>query len=159
MRGTRRVAAGLLLLALAGCVAGLPDLDESPSSEDRREYRGPLPAGSYVESCRDMWVHHDRRRLEAECQRRDGRWRATSLDLRQCDRGIVNDDGRLSCPPQDTVKLPAGSYRESCRDVSLDGRQLSARCRRKNGQWRDTQIDLSRCRGAIGNDDGRLTCG
>jgi hypothetical protein len=40
--------------------------------------RGPLPAGSYTESCRDMRVDRDRRRLEAECLGRDGRWRDTA---------------------------------------------------------------------------------
>jgi hypothetical protein len=107
-----------------------------------------------------MRVDQDRRHLDAECQRRDGRWRDTRLDLRQCDRGIVNDDGRLACPPQaEVVRLPAGTFRESCRDFSVDGNRLAARCRRKNGDWRDTQIDLKICKSPIRNDDGRLVCG
>ena len=171
---TWRAAAGAVMLA--GCALGLPESDNSysssgygggaggiggslgPSSE-REEYRGTLPAGSYTESCREMRVDHDRRELEAECQRLDGRWRYTSLDLRQCDRGIVNNGGRLECPRQELARLPPGSYRDSCRDVSVKGRQLSARCRRKSGEWRDTQLDMSRCRRPIGNDDGHLTCG
>jgi CVNH domain len=156
-------------LLLAGCGA-LPMQDgnrEGPysgsygggGSRQSNEYRGPLPAGSYTESCRDMRVDRDRRRLEAECQGRDGRWHDTTLDLRDCDRGIMNTDGRLVCPRQEALRLPAGSYRETCRDFSVDQRRLGARCRRLNGEWRDTEIDLSRCKRPIRNDDGRLVCG
>ena len=132
----------------------------SPVGRDRTEYRGgPLPSGTYTESCREMSVDRDRHRLEAECRRRDGRWQLTRLDLRECDRGIVNNDGWLACPRQETVRLPAGSYRESCRDFSVEKNRLGARCRRKNGDWRDTDIDLARCKAPIRNDDGRLVCG
>lgn len=165
-RGPRRaLAGGSLALLLVGCVLPMPDGDSSSSSYpgagsgDRREYRGTLPSGSYSESCRDMRVDHDRHRLEAECQRLDGRWREANLDLRQCDRGIVNSDGRLECPRQEIARLPAGSYRESCRDFSVDKRRLGARCRRRNGDWRDTELDLTRCKGPIRNDDGHLVCG
>ena len=59
---------------------------------------------------------------------------------------------------QEIARLPAGSYRESCRDFSLENRRLEARCRRLNGQWRDTEIDLTCCKNPIRNDDGRLVC-
>jgi hypothetical protein len=166
---------GMILLT-AGC-AGLGDLDSSSSSSSgypgygspgggyggsgygssTREYRGPLPPGSYTASCRNMAV--ERGHLEAECQRLDGRWRQTRLDLDQCGRGIRNVDGHLECPEAQTIRLPPGSYRDSCRDYSMDGRQLEAQCRRRNGDWRDTRIDLSKCKAALRNDDGRLTCG
>jgi CVNH domain len=166
------VSGGALALLLGGCALAPLESDDASSSPryggsyggyggssvGRDEYRGPLPPGSYTESCRDMRVDHDRRELEAECRRLDGGWRQTSVDLRACDRGIVNNNGHLECPRQQLVKAPPGSYRESCRDISLDGRQLSARCRRKNGEWRDSQLDTSRCRSPIRNDDGRLTC-
>jgi len=106
-----------------------------------------------------MRVDGDRHRLEAECQRLDGRWREAHLDLCNCDRGIVNSNGRLECRRQEIARLPAGSYRESCRDFSLENRRLGARCRRRNGEWRDTEIDLTRCKSPIQNDDGRLICG
>ena len=172
-RVARRVPAswGVAML-LAGCVLPMPDSDNPHSSYqgpgsgygggytgDHHEYRGTLPSGSYTESCRDMRVDHDRHRLEAECQRRDGRWRSAHLDLRDCDRGIVNNDGRLESRQQEAVRLLPGSYRESCRDFSVDSRRLEARCRRRNGEWRDTEIDLTRCKTPIRNDDGRLICG
>jgi hypothetical protein len=163
-----------LLLLLSSCALPLAE-DESASTttpypgagsgytgvseRDRVDYRGSLPSGSYTESCRDMRVDRDHHRLEAECKRLDGRWRDTALDLRECDRGIVNDNGYLACRRQvETVRLPPGSYRESCRDFSVDNGQLGTRCRRKNGDWRDTAIDLNRCKKAILNDDGRLVC-
>ena len=168
-RAARRVLAswGVSML-MAGCVLPMPDTDSSQSSYegiggahggDRQVYRGPLPSGTYTESCRDMRVDRDRQHLEAECRRHDGRWRFTYLDLRDCDRSIVNDDGRLACRRQEAVRLPAGSYRESCRDFSIDSRRLEARCRRRNGEWRDTAIDFKLCKTPIRNDDGRLVCG
>lgn len=172
-RATRRAFAvwGVTML-LAACVLPMPDENRSPSSYERsgsgytdsyaggrHEYRGTLPSGTYTESCRDMYVDHDRHRLEAECRRRDGRWRLTYLDLRECDRGIVNEDGWLACRRQEAMRLPAGSYRETCRDFSIDNGRLEARCRRRNGDWRDTALNFKACKGPIRNDDGRLVCG
>jgi hypothetical protein len=164
-----------LFLVLASCTLPLPEDERAApalpypgagsgytgvSERDRGEYRGSLPSGSYTESCRDMRVDRDRHRLDAECRQLDGRWRDTALDLRACDRGIVNDNGYLVCRRQaETVPLPPGSYRESCRDLSVDNGRLGARCRRKNGDGRDTAIDLTRCKKPILNDDGRLVCG
>ena len=124
-------------LLLTGCGA-LPMQDgnrDSPysgsygggGSRQSNEYRGPVPAGSYTESCRDMRVDRDRRRLEAECQGRDGRWHDTSLDLRECDRGIMTPTvawsapGRrpCGCRPGATGR-PAGTSR-STRDGSARG--------------------------------------
>jgi hypothetical protein len=173
-RVRRGLAVWGILGLLSGCDLPIPQ-DESASTStpypgaasgytglygsDHVEYRGSLPSGSYTESCRDMRVDHDRNRLDAECKRLDGRWRDTALDLRQCDRNIVNNDGYLACRRQtETARLPPGSYRESCRDFSVENGRLGARCRRKNGDWRDTAIDLSRCKKPILNDDGRLVC-
>jgi hypothetical protein len=173
-RITRRaVVAGGVGIVLAGCALPMTDNDspysyQSPGSGyvgsgggsegSRYPYRGALPSGTYTESCRDMRVDHDRHHLEAECRRRDGRWRYAHLDLRECDRNIVNDDGYLVCRRQEVRQLPGGTYRDSCRDFAVDGRRLEARCRRRNGDWRDTEIDFSRCKSPIRNDDGRLTC-
>src|SRR5262245_39370076 len=157
--------AGAFALLLSGCVLPMPEGDSpsstysgtgsgytgstGPNRDDRVEDRGPLPSGTYTESCRDMRVDHDRHYLEATCRRLDGRWRETRLNLRDCDRGIVNRDGWLECPRQELARLPAGSYQESCRDLSVENRRLAARCRRKNGQWQDAVIDLSRCKSPI----------
>lgn len=71
----------------------------------------------------------------------------------------MNSDGRLECRRQEIARLPPGSYRESCRDFSLENRRPGARCRRRNGEWRDTEIDFKLCKAPIWNDDGRLVCG
>jgi CVNH domain len=177
---SRVLARGAATMLLTGCVLPLSDSDgpspatpyqggsgyDAPygsldgSSIGRPEYRGTLPSGTYTETCRGMDVDRDRHRLEAECRQRDGRWHVSRLDLRECDRGIVNNNGWLQCQlPQQTLRLPAGSYRESCRDFSVEKNHLGARCRRKNGNWQDTELDLARCKGPIRNDDGRLVCG
>jgi len=58
-------------------------------------YQNGLPPGDYVQTCRNMWM--DGNRLEGECEKRDGGWRRTSLDVGQCGSPIVNDNGRLAC--------------------------------------------------------------
>lgn len=56
---------------------------------------------------------------------------------------------------------PNGSYRQSCRNIQMEGRDdLIAECRRQNGNWRNTKIDIDKCRGRdITNNNGHLECG
>src|SRR4051794_29609212 len=55
-----------------------------------------IPAGSYLQSCRDVQVRGDR--LIAICRTREGGWNQTSIgDIGQCAAGLVNSDGRLVC--------------------------------------------------------------
>jgi len=55
-----------------------------------------VPAGSYSQSCRNVYVRGDY--LRAQCQSRDGRWLWSQLnEWDDCRRGIENDDGRLRC--------------------------------------------------------------
>jgi hypothetical protein len=63
--------------------------------------------------------------------------------------------------PAQAQNVPNGSYRQSCREIRMEGRDdLVATCRRVNGNWRYTKIDIDRCRGRdITNDNGRLRCG
>jgi hypothetical protein len=56
-------------------------------------------------------------------------------------------------------RIPPGSYRESCRHISMQGDVLSALCRRARGrgeQW--TALNIRHCVGDIGNHDGNLVC-
>ncbi len=54
---------------------------------------------------------------------------------------------------------PAGSYKDTCRNVHMDGDNLVAECRTRDGDWHRTSLDNYRqCRGDISNDDGRLRC-
>ncbi|MDK2746991.1 MAG: CVNH domain-containing protein [Brevundimonas sp.] len=55
--------------------------------------------------------------------------------------------------------LPVGSYRETCRNISLNGDRLRARCIAKDGQSVASTLSVRTCRGAqVRNDNGRLTC-
>ena len=55
-----------------------------------------VPAGSYSQSCRNIYVRGDN--LRAMCQNREGQWVWSELrDWDDCRRGIQNDDGRLRC--------------------------------------------------------------
>lgn len=139
------------IVGVSACVA-VPGYDGPPYV-----FRGALPTGSYSDTCRNIRVtgHY----LDAECQRRDGQWNSTHLDLNDCDRGIVNDDGRLACSQSQITRLPPGSYQQSCQDAKVEGRYLIANCRTRSGEVRSTHLDLTRCYRPIGNDDGRLVCG
>ena len=54
---------------------------------------------------------------------------------------------------------PGGSYRQTCRDVSVRGDTLRATCQDQGGNWRNTELrDYDRCRGEIQNLNGNLSC-
>ena len=54
-----------------------------------------LPDGSWRTSCRNARVYGFE--LYAECRDRRGAWPETSIDLRDCDDEIANENGRLVC--------------------------------------------------------------
>ena len=55
-----------------------------------------VPAGSYAQSCHNVYVRGDN--LRAMCQSRDGRWVWSELhDWDDCRGGIVNENGNLRC--------------------------------------------------------------
>ena len=54
---------------------------------------------------------------------------------------------------------PGGSYRQTCRDVSVNGSTLRATCQDQGGNWRNTELrDFDRCSGEIQNLNGNLSC-
>ena len=137
---------------------------------DRGYYRGgwqgSYPPGDYVQTCRNVYM--DGNRLLAECQKRNGGWRGTSLDnVDLCTDQIVNNNGHLVCPQGDggyrggwQGGIPSGSYTETCRNISLDGDRLIADCQKRDGGWRHTSLDdVQFCNSAPANDNGRLVCG
>jgi len=124
---------------------------------DPIKLRGPNPpGGSYTQVCRDQWV--DGASLRAVCRKRDGAWINTTLaNFARCRGDISDQDGRLSCPfaPQP----PNGSYKQSCRNISTDGTNLRAACRKRNGQFVNTALNnYGRCASDISNQDGSLRC-
>jgi hypothetical protein len=60
--------------------------------------------------------------------------------------------------PAHAQNVPPGSYLQSCRNVQTQGDRLVADCRRTDGSWGRTALDVDRCVGGIANMDGRLTC-
>jgi hypothetical protein len=60
-------------------------------------YGGRLPAGSYVQTCRNVYVNGSM--LSGSCQASNGQYFQTSLNINQCRGGtdIANIDGRLQC--------------------------------------------------------------
>ncbi len=132
---------------------------------------GNLPPGSWNQSCRNARMEgRDGDTLRAECRTRDGRWIQTRLDTDRCgrSRAVANNNGQLVCESQVGQGapwwgqgLPQGSYRQSCRNARLEGRDLLiAECRRQNGNWRNTRLDIDECRGRdIANVNGHLECG
>jgi len=121
------------------------------------------PPGNFRSSCRD--IRDNNGQLSASCQNRNGQWRNTSLDYRNCQGSIVNDDGQLRCASAQSQAggrqagvVPQGSYQQTCRDARTNGPQLIASCQDKSGNWQNTSIDTRSCSGEIVNDNGQLRC-
>lgn len=58
--------------------------------------RGYGPRGSYTQTCQNITVSGNQ--LRASCQKKNGKWRNTSLNNYQYCRGdIQNDNGKLRC--------------------------------------------------------------
>jgi hypothetical protein len=54
---------------------------------------------------------------------------------------------------------PPGSYMQSCRDIRMQGTTLTALCRRAGGRREQlTALNVARCIGDIGNNNGQLQC-
>ena len=57
------------------------------------------------------------------------------------------------------ARTPQGSYLGSCTNVRMEGRTLTAICRRADGrEQRATLGDVNQCIGDIGNNNGVLRC-
>jgi CVNH domain-containing protein len=54
-----------------------------------------IPGGSYARTCTNIQTYGGQ--LTAECQRMDGGWDRSSVDLGRCAGGVANTDGRLTC--------------------------------------------------------------
>lgn len=66
----------------------------------------------------------------------------------------------FSSPGLLSAQRPSGSYRQTCRDIHVNGNTLEADCQNGNGEWNRTSLpDYGRCNGSIVNDTGNLRCG
>lgn len=129
-----------------------------------------LPQGSYLDTCRDLYVEGNT--LYGECQDNRGKWKKTWISgYNYCAGDIYNNNGVLDCrggrkpaEPSGPAKpaagsLPDGPWAKTCRDPALDGTILRANCQDSRGTWRPTWIDLRQCPSRyIGNEDGLLVC-
>ena len=72
--------------------------------------------------------------------------------------GAILVAGAIYAHPALAQYAPRGSYLDSCRHVFMEGDRLMADCRRMDGRWDRTALDIDRCVGDIGNRNGHLTC-
>src|SRR5947209_16698047 len=118
------------------------------------------PRGSYQSSCKNIKVRGDV--LYARCKNTNNHWVDSSLnDYGRCGGDISNTNGQLSCGGQGGSygSVPPGNYTQTCRDISVRGNSLRARCQTGNGDWVDTYLDsYNRCRNGISNVNGQLRC-
>src|SRR5467141_1919357 len=57
------------------------------------------------------------------------------------------------------AQVPQGSYLGSCTNIRMEGRTLTAVCRRADGREQRTTLgDVNQCNGDIGNSNGVLRC-
>jgi hypothetical protein len=66
--------------------------------------------------------------------------------------------GQVCIQPARAQPAPEGSYLNSCRHAGVEGDRLFADCRRIDGSWQRTVLDIDRCAGDIVNINGRLSC-
>ena len=66
--------------------------------------------------------------------------------------------GTIYTQPAHAQPGPQGSYLDSCTNIRMNGDRLFADCRRMDGSWQRTVLDVDRCVGDIGNSNGHLNC-
>jgi CVNH domain len=66
--------------------------------------------------------------------------------------------GATYIQPAFAQPAPQGSYLNSCTHIGMEGNRLFADCRRMDGAWQRTVLDIDRCAGDIANLNGRLSC-
>ena len=71
--------------------------DNQPGDRrDRHDDHNGPPSGGYMQTCRDLQTFGST--LQASCQKRNGRWRQTSLrHFDRCVGEIENNNGKLVC--------------------------------------------------------------
>lgn len=115
------------------------------------------PKGSYQKTCKN--IHVDGNKLKAKCEKKNGNWNSTSINYKNCNKDISNDNGNLTCGSSGGSKIPKGSYRDTCKNSYVEGKWLYSNCKKKNGSWNNTSIRYKDCNKDIKNDNGNLKCG
>jgi CVNH domain len=129
-RNLSTLAASVLWLGISGLLSS-PAHAQSPST--------------YPSSCHHIGMSGAT--LVAVCRRVDGSFNQTSIVL----QGIENIDGQL----QFTQPSQPASFQDSCRDIHVIGSTLNAICRRADGSYERTSMEVP----GIANVDGNLQYG
>jgi hypothetical protein len=141
---TRVSALSFVLLYAIRCVADCPE--------------GNLPQGTYKQSCSNCSVSGSN--LTAKCnpiKATYNQFYSTLNNYEACRSGIDNFDGNLTCDKGD-APAPAGSYRDSCRDINVEKGSLYAKCRTVGGDWKEAAVKLNTCNQSVYNTNGTLGC-
>lgn len=102
-----------------------------------------IEPSTFQHSCKNISITGDT--LSARCRRANRTFDNTSILI----RGIENNNGKLIF----TNLNNRSSFQSSCKRISVSGDRLSAGCRRANGSFRDTSINIP----GIKNNNGNLT--
>ncbi|HEU4417188.1 MAG TPA: CVNH domain-containing protein [Candidatus Angelobacter sp.] len=154
-------------IAIVAALAMAP-VQSAPDSS-----QGGNPPGSYQQTCSNISVKKGS--LYARCQTSKGKSRSTRLaSYETCGSDIVNRNGHLECAPHPIgsqsaagpssqssglPSQPAGSYSETCRDISMKGTTLRAVCKNLEGREAPTSLrDANRCPQGVINLNGILNC-
>ena len=117
---------------------------------------GKVPKGSYRDSCKNSYVEGSM--LYSNCKKKNGSWHKTSINYKNCNKDIKNDNGRLVCGGGNNSGYPKGSYKKSCKNLYMEGNILEADCKNDNGKWKHSSIKYKNCNKGIWNDNGKLRC-
>lgn len=115
-----------------------------------------IPRGSYRDSCKNSYVEGNR--LYSNCKKKNGSWNKSSINYKNCNKDIKNDNGRLTCGGGNNSNFPKGSYKKSCKNLYKEGGTLEADCKKDNGKWKHSSIKFKKCNNGIWNDNGKLRC-
>ncbi|GAA6614237.1 CVNH domain-containing protein [Scytonema sp. NUACC26] len=88
---------------------------------------------NYTNSCSNIRIFGDT--LSATCRRVDGSYTRTAIKV----RGIENVNGNLSYISNPNA---SSTYQNSCTRIYVSGDTLSATCRRVNGSYNRTAIEI-----------------
>jgi hypothetical protein len=153
MSDKRAILSGLAAVALAAILVAMPLA--APASTDG------MPDGTWRQSCQNASVSGGT--LRAWCRRDGGKYEATSAVIGSC-KAFGNRNGKLFCESSDgsggSMGQWSGSFRESCRDISVDKHgKLHATCLKDNGTYKRSNLQAGKCPAyRAGNRNGNLFC-
>lgn len=117
-----------------------------------------LPRGNYFQSCQYCVMLGNT--LTCTCKNKNNIPMATFLPWANRCGFVQNSNGKLTCSGRSVHRfLPPGNYRQSCRRCRFRHGHLKCRCQNRQGGWQRSELrHVYRCRSAIKNKNGYLTC-